>query len=388
MKMSMIDYTFYSMCTEVRPLDFCLLGKLKKKEFDTLTQGAQKAFSSYPKTCKKINGFSWDGEGHAWRISKQSLENKEEVIKHTGMLLKKKMNLKKKRAIEQSFFKTHDGDFLMTRCHHSLGDLTSLLLWMNSQMNNLAVKESSLTLRNIEKKNKVSPYRFEKNSPPFGAKKNVPNGKRQWKDYVISQPIIDFTLKEYSYNDFLLACLFLSMNKWNKKRQSKQELSIYVPTNIRENRLVGFGNGSTRYKIYHCERNDFEATVEHIRKQVNWCRENGMWAINNKLIKIPLFIYRAILRRLSTKASADLCSTIFSHFEVPKNFKGLFDHFESLSIISQLYEHYKIVFAMRTDEGISNLTATWDEAHLSEEEVDELIKYFILFIKEGEKECQ
>lgn len=361
MEMSLVDFSFAATDSTLRPLDFCLITDLKDSfDVNKLEEGAELAFKSYPKSRCRIEAYEWVKDESEWGICQLNSEEQMNEFICSGL------DLKHERAIKQAVAKFDGRRVLITKFHHALGDGISLFLWLEMQLNQGLQQDTPLVLKEFKGdviRNKFSPA---KPSQSFGYEKKLATSAQRNSQVMILDPSgIDFRRYSFTYNDFLSAVIFKSMEEWNEvKRIEAKRLGLYIPVNIRENPFEGFGNGSSRIKIY-TEGHTFLEKAQFVRKQVDWCKENGMWKMPTSLSffsKLPVWFSALILKFYSKLPHIDMGSMLFSHIEKTFRFETLFSHFSSVQLIVPLYEAYSMGINCIGFEGKTVLSLTWDEA--------------------------
>jgi hypothetical protein len=260
--------------------------------------------------------------------------------------------------------------------HHALADGLSILLWLKAQLTTSGAIDFPLIIKSHPKPAKESVYKLSQTPDRFG-REHVESisSLRKWSSISFDKPLLNFKDLGFSYNDFICSVLFKAMNEWFiQNRQWDQKIGLYIPVNVRENPYQGFGNGSSRIKIYDVDSElSYFETALAIREQVRWCKNNGFWSLPTSLkalSKMPQWLSRFLLKSYASKSGIDMGSMVFSHVESYKGLEDLFSLFKDVKGIAQLYKAYSAGMTAVTLDQKTILTTTWDDAQLTESDIE------------------
>ena len=274
------------MSDKERSLDAAMVVKLKMKTtLEQLEMGAQIAFESFPRSNCRIQKTKFVSVKNPYKIDLVETDN-DKVDSSIQKFINNPMDLKKERGIRQCLIRTPDHYYLVTRMHHGIADGMSFFLWLRPQFSQ--VKEASYPLQLKEHKLpvKVSKYAYDKASTNFNKVSKKCSNERKWHTINLKKPKVNFKALGVSYNDLLSVVLFDALREYNTLSNLPDCYNgIYLPMNLRINPSQGFGNGSSRVKIYDQYDNklSYINKAKSIRTQLVWCRENGLWATKQKL---------------------------------------------------------------------------------------------------------
>jgi len=374
MQMALTDYSFAIMDSKKRPLDFVLIGKLKKPiTEDLLKGGAQKAFKTFPKSNCCIKGKKFVPCENEWQISFKNSQgrNQKNLIEE---FISTPFNLEKERGIKQLVI---DQSIVVTRFHHAVADGLSLCMWLKVQLLGTELKDSPLELQAHPSPIKKSIYAASSKSNVIGKITGNISSNRKYKSVSFKKPADNLKEKGISYNDLLCAIVLETIKGFNTfKGINVVNNCLYIPMNIRKNPFSGFGNGSSRIKIHDTNSNQLSILEKskYIREQVKWSRVNGSWSVPTELgvLKLlPKSVGRMLLNTASKLPSSEFGSIIFSHVERYTGIEDLFDLFSDLETVSQLYKKYPMCLSATTLKDKTILTCTWDNALITESEISE-----------------
>jgi hypothetical protein len=155
-----------------------------------------------------------------------------------------------------------------------------------------------------------------------------------------------------------------------------------MPVSIRTKTYEGFGNGSSRVRVYdHTQYSDsIEVLAESIREQVIWNKTNGTWFVpsSTKIAKIlNIWPLRWLFKKYFSRDSIDYGTTIFSHMELLEGDEELYHIMENIEVVNMLHDKIPVsIFAVGFGKK-TNLTFTYDSNLFSKEKIDDLKEIFL-----------
>jgi len=161
-----------------------------------------------------------------------------------------------------------------------------------------------------------------------------------------------------------------TLMEWNRKHGRSDRVGLWFPINIREHPSEGFGNGTSRIRIY-ADFTPHDALPERCRKvhaQIVRARESGEWHVPD--LRLPRFLLRLYLNR----PWVDVGSTVFTHLDrlESESFPGV----TSIEVIGQMHHRYPVAWNAVTLRGVTRLTLTYDPARIHAEDAEELLSAF------------
>ena len=283
---------------------------------------------------------------------------------------------------------------LVTQVHHAASDLVGTLLFLRRQLR---------MARGLD----TMPPRPQTDSPklaeaPKGARRN-PDSKtsaalatrpgpasaaRCWRTVSVPrEPLASLsqTVGGFRWNDCLLAAALDALAAWNEHQGvSADRIGLWVPINIREERLRGFGNGASRIRV-HRERisgvksRAFLERCRSVRRMVYRKKRMGEWAIPPLPVPAWLFSVAApLLRRWLYRPWADFGTAGFTHLEHwPGDEEPVLNDVSGMEVIACLHEQHPLYFAAMSQGDQTVVTITWDPALLSDEDIDFIAAAFV-----------
>ena len=200
--------------------------------------------------------------------------------------------------------RTGGGATLATRFHHAVGDLLSCSMWVghqlrvvfgNEEMTRVRRSFHELVLKTHPSPRRRSPFAFQGPCHPLWCRGHEPSRQRRWQTLEIESLLsrrCSKTANGFTYNDLLLTCALEALIQWNRLRGHRgRKVGLWLPLDIRKRSFSGFGNGISRIRIYasYSEKLSFIQKCQHVRRQIDWSRRHGLWAVPRKhfLTRIP-----------------------------------------------------------------------------------------------------
>jgi hypothetical protein len=151
--------------------------------------------------------------------------------------------------------------------------------------------------------------------------------------------------------------------------------------NIRKSPFDGFGNGSSRIRVYG-RWNPGSPMVDKfraLRRQVHLCKRSGEWAIptNRLMSRAPAFLLRSMMRFYFHRPWVDVGTAPFSHVErLGDEFGKMLTSIERIEIVGPLHERHPVGIYGATSGGRTWLTFTYDPAQLGAADISRLIALY------------
>ena len=186
----------------------------------------------------------------------------------------------------------------------------------------LKVSMKNIQKKIFEKNQLKKKWNFHPSISLNTQKKSKISNQRKWISLSFEKPVekkMGNIIKQgFSYNDLLCAVLFETLREFRgNKKSPHNKYGLYLPMNIRVDPHLGFGNGSSRIKIYDIypdKPENYKAIVKTIREQVRWCQKHGSWRVPEKLGIIsclPKFLSKSLLKIYSGLYFHDFGTLIF-----------------------------------------------------------------------------
>jgi hypothetical protein len=185
----------------------------------------------------------------------------------------------------------------------------------------------------------------------------------------------------FTFNDVLGAAALSALRRFQQGHGAEtRDLSLWFPINVREDPWSGFGNGSSRIRIYgrHLNGPTIGDRARAFREQVAWSREHGEWAVpeQHPLLRLPVALRRAALRAYLRRPWVDMGTMLFSHVERLAPDGAALGCVQRIEIMSNLDLRHAVGLAAMTLGDRTQLSFTYDPALLDAADVEELASLY------------
>jgi len=200
--------------------------------------------------------------------------------------------------------------------------------------------------------------------------------ERRWETLELDSGAIRKRLRNQSeirLNDVLAGVCLRTMADWNRQNGKPcKGLALWHPINIRQDAFEGFGNGSSRVRIYWEESDDPWQWAGMVRRQMDWSKQNGEWHVpKSALFRSPGWLRRPLVRAVLRRPWVDMGSMLFSHMERQGPFgERVLRWAERMEWVGMLDRRFPagIVGASHGDQ--TWLTLCWDPALWSSQDAE------------------
>lgn len=386
-KLSPLDLVSALLSTPERPFDYALRLAFARDGAPTESQmieGARRAVERFPASACVRKGARWESAAsHAFRLDNARCDGPDD--RRIESFIDEPLDLTREPGVRQLRIENPRAAQVdvVTRMHHALGDFVSLLLWLDAQLSaNPALEHAELKLRHHAAPARRSRYAFDGPADPVKvARHGKPSARRRWKTLTFEPCEVEARPQPtFTYNDLLCAILLETLRAWNESSR----VALWHAVNAREEPFSGFGNGSSRIRIYHRfeQAPTYAAKAAHVREQIVWCKENGEWAVpddGRALFKLPLWALKPALLAFAYRPGVDYASMLFSHIGelAPRAAEPEFlSRVTDLECIAQLHARHPLAIVALGFRGKTRFTLTWDDALYSEGDIDRFLACF------------
>jgi len=418
MRMPLLDRAFYLLDSARSPQDFTLILHLNDApEVGRFYAGAKSAMNRFPMSACCVDGQEW-----VWRGNKYF--NLEIVTTASAIerFIDEPFDLRRQPPVKQ-ILSLDGGTRLATRFHHSAADGLSAALWLGHQLNvayGLEAAQSEprelngLALRRSPVSVRRSQFAFDGASDRLWTETSRRSGARRWLTIGFQATELQKACRRaggFTYNDLLATCTLEVLRSWNSALgrprraaptngsreinihghdcrggppwppQAGPKIGLWMPMNIRRNSGEGFGNGTSRIRVY--ARYDADAGLiekcREVRRQVSWTTEHGEWVVPEIpwFTRLPRPIITPLLRVYLSRASVDMATAVFSHAgSVMANACEAFKHVERIESVGLLHPRQSLAINAATHHGHTWLTLTYDPALLTTDDAKELSRLY------------
>src|SRR5438132_4815524 len=327
-RLSAIDLVFSVMDSPRRPLDFTLLFHLKDHPgLGALRAGAKSARNFYPTTDSYIDKQHWvrfiepdDG------VAAILISSSEDLAPAIEEFLDRPIDLRLQMPVQQlMIMNSLNGEVkLVTRFHHAVADGLSAAMWLGHQLRVAYGKEASvaevspfqdLPLRSHSSPARRSRFAYRGPSHRLWTRRAQPTRARRWRTIEVAASELREGCRRtrgFTYNDFLATCALEVFSRWNRLHCSghRQNVGLWLPINIRQQSSEGFGNGTSRIRLY-ARYGDHDSLVDkcrEVRRQVSWSNRHGEWAVPQEppLSYVPQWAFTPLLRCYLNRPGVDM----------------------------------------------------------------------------------
>ena len=388
MKMSLLDRAFYLLDSARSPQDFTLILHLNDApEVDRFYAGAKSAMNRFPTSACCVDGAAW-----VWRENKYF---KLEIVT-TGSAIERfidePFDLRRQPPVRQMLI--FDGGVrLATRFHHSAADGLSAALWLGHQLNvaygleavqcergefnGVALRQSAVSVRR-------SQFAFDGASDRLWTASPKRSGARRWLTFGFPATELQKICRcagGFTYNDLLATCTLEVLRNWNANHGQQSKIGLWIPMNVRRESNVGFGNGTSRIRLYARYDPDTKLIEKcrEVRRQVSWTCEHGEWVLPEIpwFTRMPHPVIGPLLRRYLNRPSVDMATAVFSHAGTTMaNACEAFKHVNRIECVGLLHPRQNLAINAATHHGHTWLTLTYDPALLTSDNVKELSRLY------------
>jgi hypothetical protein len=411
--MPLLDRAFYLLDSPHSPQDFTLILHLNDApEVDRFYAGAKSATNRFPISACCVDGPAW-----VWRENKYFALEIVTSASAIERFIDEPFDLRRQPPVRQMLI-LDGGVRLATRFHHSAADGLSAALWLGHQLNvaygfeaaqsergefnGLALRRSAMSVRR-------SQFAFDGASDRLWTANLKRSGARRWLTIGFPATELQKVCRRaggFTYNDLLATCTLEVLRRWNANHGRPRraaptnklkihrrncrggtpwppvvveqgKIGLWMPMNIRRNSGEGFGNGTSRIRVY--AKYDPDAKLiekcREVRRQVSWTSEHGEWVVPELpwFTRLPPTIIGPLLRGYLNRASVDMATGVFSHATTGMaNACEAFKHVERIESVGLLHPRQRLAINGATHHGHTWLTLTYDPAQLTIDDINEL----------------
>jgi hypothetical protein len=391
-KLSTLDYVFAVLSKPSAPLDFAFVLHFSYSLcVEALNAGARSARNKYPTTNSTIRGNRWvtlDSPNNM--IDVDSGPCPQTTIEN---FVNRPFSLKHDRPYRQLLIKGDRAELvLVSQFHHAAADGLSAALWLTHQLQVASDHERPLSfpsfysmpqLRYLSPSVRRSKFAYSEPSDCLRTVNQRASGKRKWLTFDFDAEPLRHACRihrGFTYND-LLATITLEVLRAFNQTSTAARIGLWVPVNIRREFRNGFGNGTSRIRLY--ARYERDATImdkaREIRRQVSWCTENGEWVVPNIpwLRELPQWTTRPFLQTFLNRRSVDMATAVFSHSDSWAGGAGAgLQYVQRIECVGLMHPRQAIAINGMTHHGKTSLTLTYDSGLVSATEAQRLRRLY------------
>ena len=284
-----------------------------------------------------------------------------------------------------------NGVTLATRFHHAAADGLSAALWLGHQFSiayGLTPPNTSaeLSLRRPATAVRRSRFAYDSACDQLWTPNDTRSGEKRWTTFSFNSSDLRQACRRaggFTYSDLLATCVLEMFSEWNQRHihNGRPKVGLWLPMNIRSRSFAGFGNGTSRVRLY--ARYEQSATLiekaREVRRQVSWTTENGEWAVPELPLftRLPGWILGPVLRRYLNRPTVDMATGVFSHADRwAGEARAAFKHVDTIECVGLLHARQNLAINAATHREQTWVTFTYDTGLLRATEVDQLAQIY------------
>jgi hypothetical protein len=392
--LSSLDLVSAKLSRAARPLDFAVVLTVDGVDLAGLRRGAESARRAFPTSGSVVQGRDW-----VWQDADPALCTQVEASDLSGRqaaleaFVDAVLDPHSSPPVRVLWVRCSAGDRLAVRFHHCAFDGISAGLWLLQMLLVATGGLPELTevqdwappaLRSHPSPVRLSKYAWGRASERLWHPAGPPSPHRRWKAFAVEAAPLRAavsTLGGPTYNDLLSAAFLETLVRWNRAHgQPAARMGLWLPTNIRETPLQGFGNGSSRIRVYgrSAEADSAAQRIMDFREQVDWSRAHGEWHVPQDLglFKWPTWLMVPVLRAYIDRPGVDYGSAVFSHMEKLGPVEALLPMVRDPEWVMMLDKRYPVGMAATTMGTHTRMSLTWDPGMMPEGEAASLLQSY------------
>ncbi len=398
-----LDLVSAAMSTRERPLDFALILHMNDApDLDALRSGASSARRSFPTSGCLLRGGVWtfaavplDGG-----VATSGLAEARDAVER---FVDAPFDPLRELPIRQLAIYPLSGTklILVSRFHHALCDGVGAAMWLAHQLDvawgsTKPVKTCRAALpapllRAHRSPVRRSRYAYKRPSDALYTARSQASPRRRWHSFELDASrlrAITRSGREFSYSDLLATCFLEAIIAWNRARHPDggRQIGLWYPVNIREDPFAGFGNGTSRIRIYprYDDRSSLADKCRAVREQVAWCKRHGEWAVPEthpviKLLRLSRWtsaLAASVMRAFVNRPGVDMGTAVFTHAEGSALSGAWVGSIERIENVGMLHERYPLGLTAVTIREKSWFTLTFDPARFERRDVSVFLDRF------------
>ena len=361
----LLDFAFKLLDSAVSPQDFTLILHFDQPpDAQALQAGAKSACEIYGARAKRETPIDLDA------------------------FVNKPFDLHLGYPIKQTLI----GSTLATRFHHAAADGLSAALWLGHQLSvayglTPPMHSAELSLRRAETSVRRSQFAYEGACDPLWTSARATRTRiRRWTTFRFDATDLRQACRRvggFTYSDLLATCALEVFGQWNQQhhRNGRPRVGLWLPMNIRRRSFEGFGNGTSRIRLYarYAPSASLRDKTRAIRQQVSWTTEHGEWAVPELPLftRLPSWIAAPALKRYLNRPSIDMATGVFSHADRwAGDAREAFKHVDRIECVGLLHPRQSLAINAATHQGQTWMTFTSDTGLLADADIDQLVEMY------------
>ena len=388
-RLSTLDIVCFVMDRRDRPLDFTLFFHSHAlPDVECLRTGARSATERYTVTGSRTDGRRWIRMAES-ADQVETIPASSEAVAAGALqaFVDSELDLRAQVPVRQLLITGDAGPVLATRFHHAAVDGASAAMWLAHQLRVACGEDGPPPGPVLEPRLRTEPRQAgcrpgrSPRSARLWRRHGRPTRARRWHSIEFSSADLHRGLpdrSEFTYNDLLTKIALDVLADWNRRHGvSDRNVGLWLPINIREAKLSGFGNGTSRIWIHARDSADASLRIRcrQVHEQISESIGSGEWAVpdNHPLTRLPLWLMVPVLGAYLSRPWADFGTATFSHMDrwggEPREF---FDRVDRIESVGPLHQHQPLSITGVTHRERTWLTFTYDPGLLRSSDAEEL----------------
>jgi len=397
---TLLDLISIAMDSPHRPLDGVVVFELNQTDISLseLEKGAQSARFRYPVSASVIQDKTWVFRPElAASIAEHKVKTEAEGRKCITDFLATRSDLGRQPSLRQILVRSPETLKLVTFADHAVADLMSVLNWTRHQFDVIAHRQPSVTtiqtgdrpvLKAHENPSRKNSYAHRGSSCALWSRSRRNSSYRNFCTLSINADALRRAVKNHqdiTYNDLLIAVILEVYYRWNLTHDAPtKRIALWCPVNIRTEPFLGFGNGSSRIRIYPRLSPDspLQKRCQEVRTQIRAAKKQGEWFVppSSALLKLPTAIMNQVAKAYFNRPWVDMATAPFSHVERlgPDDITIPFPEVTQIEALGELHRRHPLGLCAITMNNETTLTFVYDPQMFAEQDAGE----FVTLLKE------
>ena len=284
-----------------------------------------------------------------------------------------------------------NGATLATRFHHAAADGLSAALWLGHQLSvayglTPPAASAGLSLRRAAVSTRRSQFAYDSACDSLWTPNATRSGTRRWTTFSFPSSDLRQACRRaggFTYSDLLATCVLETFSEWNTQHlhNGRPKVGLWLPMNIRSRSFSGFGNGTSRIRLYarYEQSASMVEKAREVRRQISWTTENGEWAVPDipLFTRLPGWILAPVLKGYLNRPSVDMATGVFSHVDRwAGEAREAFTYVDRIECVGLLHPRQNLAINGATHHQQTWMTFTYDAGMLRASEADELVEIY------------
>ncbi len=284
-----------------------------------------------------------------------------------------------------------NGTTLATRFHHAAADGLSAALWLGHQLSvayglTPPADSADLSLRRPAVSTRRSRFAYEGACDSLWTPNATRSGNRCWNTFSFPSSDLRKACRRaggFTYSDLLATCVLETFSEWNERHihNGRPKVGLWLPMNIRSRSFSGFGNGTSRIRLYarYEQSASLVEKAREVRRQISWTTENGEWAVPDipLFTRLPRWILGPVLRSYLNRPSIDMATGVFSHADRwAGEAREAFKYVDRIECVGLLHPRQNLAINAATHHQQTWMTFTYDTGMLRASDAEELVEIY------------